>query len=350
MNKNINVGFTCAGGSYIIQNILCLRKIKGFNFKIIGLDKKKIENANEFFLDETHMCPDPKLNKKKYNSYIINFCKKKKIHILFVFSENEIKSLSLISTSDIKTILILPDKKFSNIADDKFKFLNYLKNFNIIKENFVKIDSIEDLKAALKMKAFNKKDLVLKPRMSRGSRGVIIIKKEVKLYHALKDRLCLVGNKKSILRFLNHNSINIKNYLLMEYFGDNVYDVDCFSIKGNITYLCQRQREYNNPLSPINEGCKIVNNKKINIKLKKLTKVLDITGIVDLDIAIDKKNEVHIIDVSSRLSGSAGSSIEVGMNIFESMIKYYLSNKVKKQFFKKSAKIRPITTFKKVAQ
>ena len=55
MNKNINVGFTCGGLHN--TNILCLRKIKGFNFKIIGLDKK-IENANEFFLDETHMCPD----------------------------------------------------------------------------------------------------------------------------------------------------------------------------------------------------------------------------------------------------------------------------------------------------
>ena len=136
----------------------------------------------------------------------------------------------------------------------------------------------------------------------------------------------------------------------MEYFGDNVYDIDCFSIKGDIIYLCQRQREYNNPLSPINEGCKIVNNKKINSKLKELINIFDITGIVDLDIAIDKKNEVHIIDVSSRLSGSAGSSIEVGMNIFESIIKYYLLNKVKKQLFKKSAKIRPITTFKKVIQ
>ena len=275
---------------------------------------------------------------------------KKKIHILFVLSETEIKSLSLINTNEIKTKLVLPDKKFSNIADDKFKFLNYLKNNNIIKDNFVKIDSIEDLKVALKGKVFDKKDLVLKPRVSRGSRGVIIIKKKVKFYHALKDRLCLVGNKKSILSFLNHNNTKIKNYLLMEYFGDNVYDIDCFSIKGNITYLCQRQREYNNPLSPINEGCKIVNNQKINRKLKELIKDLNITGIVDLDIAIDKKNEVHIIDVSSRLSGSAGASIEVGMNIFESVVKYYLLNKEIKQLFKKSAKIRPITTFKKVAQ
>ena len=94
----------------------------------------------------------------------------------------------------------------------------------------------------------------------------------------------------------------------------------------------------------------IITNIFNKITAMRLLKQIINLGIVDLDIAIDKKNEVHIIDVSSRLSGSAGASIEVGMNIFESVVKYYLLNKEIKQLFKKSAKIRPITTFKKVVQ
>ena len=68
-------------------------------------------------------------------------------------------------------------------------------------------------------------------------------------------------------------------------------------------------------------------------------------GILDLDISIDQKNKPHIIDVSSRLSGSVSSGLVVDMNIFEIIIKDLYSIKYKSQFSKKEKSLRVANLF-----
>ena len=346
MTKKIyNICFSCAGGTYIIQNILAMRKISDISFKIFGIDQSKISKTNLDFIDKFEVCPSAKNNKNKYLDFISKFCLNNNIDIFFPLSEIEIDILKCINIKRFKTIFILPDRNFVKIASDKFKFLKTLKDFGIIHENFFSINSVDEFEYLLASNKLNFGKIVCKPRVSSGSRGVLVIDNKINFYEPVPDRYCAVGNKKSIFKYIQRNKLDLKNYLVTEYFGNDVYDVDSYIVEGKVQYLVCRQRQYVNPFSPINEGCKIRINKEIEKLVKKVALKLNITGILDLDVAIDIKGKPHIIDVSSRISGSVACGIVANLNIFEVIINHVLFNKLLVQKVKRDYVVRPVNMY-----
>lgn len=343
--KSIKILFSCAGGEFIIQNIIAIKSIKKFDCKVYGVDQKNISRTNYEFLDHFDICPNSSLNKIKYKKFILDYCKKNKIDLFFPFSENEIEILSKLDLTKIKTKFVLPTKSFLNITSDKYLFFKYLKDNNLYHDPFYRIDSKAELKAISQNEFFKSKSFVLKPRISSGSRGVMVFDDNQPYSEPVKDRLCATGSKKLIYKYINNKKIILKNYILTKYYGNNILDVDSYSKKGKLIYLLMRQRQYVNPLSPINEGCKIVNNKKIKNLVSKVSKSLNLDGILDLDIALDSNGEPKIIDVSARLSGSAGSGIVAGMNIFEVILNNYFYRTKEVKMKPKNIMIRPIKMF-----
>jgi len=343
--KCLKILFSCAGGEFIIQNIIAIKSIKKFTCKVYGVDQKSISRNNYEFLDRFDICPNSSIHKIKYKKFILDYCNKNKIDLFFPFSENEIDILSKLDLTKIKTKFVLPAKSFLNITSDKYLFFKYLKDNNIYHDPFYKIDSKAELKALGKNKNFNSKSYVLKPRISSGSRGVLIFDDNQIYSEPLEDRLCAIGPKRLIHKYIKKNNITLENYILTKYYGNNILDVDSYSRKGKLIYLLMRQRQYVNPLSPINEGFEIVNNKKIKELVSKVAKNLNLDGILDLDIALDSNGDPKIIDVSARLSGSAGSGMIAGMNIFEVILNNYFSTTNEVNMKPKKIMIRPIKIF-----
>ena len=79
--------------------------------------------------------------------------------------------------------------------------------------------------------------------------------------------------------------------------------------------------------------------------VSKVSKNLNLDGILDLDIALDSNGDPKIIDVSARLSGSAGSGVIAGMNIFEVILNNYFSTTNEVNMKPKKIMIRPIKIF-----
>lgn len=335
-----NILFSCAGGIFSIQNIIAINKIKDFKFNIYGLDVKEVGLPNKDFFLKISVCPNPHENTEQYIKFIKNYCKKNNIDVFFPLSDIEIEILCNANLIGLKTKIILPSKDNLDLLTDKFKFLSYLDEKKIIDEKIFKVDSIDDLENILNTKKLGYKDVVLKPRKSRGSRGVLIINDRVDLIEPIQNRNCAIGPKKKILDFIYKNKINLNNFLLMKYYSNNNFDVDCYASKSKIKYLVIRERNWENHLSSVNEGCMIVKNLQIESLVEKIVCKLNLTGILDLDISLDKKKEPHIIDVSSRLSGSVSAGIVAGLNIFEIILKDIFNIKSKKQTAKKTYIVR----------
>jgi len=343
--KAYNIVLTCSGGNYIIQNILALRKIKNIKFNIHGIDQKNISQNNLDYLNTFKVCPNSAGESKEYIKFVKKYCLENEIDIFFPLSESEINVLLEIDQASIKTKFILPSKNLSDILSDKLKFFEVLKNYNISNDNFYTINSYNELKSLIKSKKLNYNKIVCKPRVSSGSRGVLIIDESKNFAEPVPGRMCALGGKESIFQYIENNKLNLKNYIITEYFGDNVYDVDSYIVDGDVKYLVSRERQYINPLSPINEGCKITNNQNINKLVKEIAFKLNYTGILDLDIAICKNNLPHIIDVSPRISGSVACSIVADLNIFEVIINHILYNKFEYRNIDRDYILRPVNIY-----
>ena len=107
-------------------------------------------------------------------------------------------------------------------------------------------------------------------------------------------------------------------------------------------------RTYQNPLSPTNEGCKIMNNKKIKKYCKDIIRVLRINGVCDFDIILRKNREPQIIDASCRLSGSSTASLSIGINIPLILLKLLFKEPVKISKIKKTNQVFPQNRFELV--
>ena len=91
-------------------------------------------------------------------------------------SDTEIEVLSNSNLSQLDTkILIPPKKKHIKILTDKFAFLSFLNQKKITDEQIHQIDSLKDLIKLQESRKEFRNEVVIKPRQSRGSRGVMIV-------------------------------------------------------------------------------------------------------------------------------------------------------------------------------
>ena len=75
----------------------------------------------------------------------------------------------------------------------------------------------------------------------------------------------------------------------MPYYNDKTFDVDCIAQNGIMRLCITRLRTYQNPLSPTNEGCKIMRNKKVILLGKK-----DILFHIENSIELDLKKGIRL--------------------------------------------------------
>lgn len=320
----INLLFTCSNGEFSRATIDLISEIKYVD-KVFFADV----NQSNFKLSPNIIVPHGK--EENYVETIIKLCREKQINFIIPGSDYEIysisKELSLFKENKINSFC--PNMEVVTILSDKAIFFESLKNAGM-KMDFFVLDNWEDVyKYKTKLSYPNIDTLIIKPRISSGSKGVWHVdvnydsfsKKEI-----IKGRT-YKGSIKSCIKFMKENLINPKNYLVQPYYGSNVYDVDNLYIKNcdNLIQVC-RKRIYQDEFSPVNQGCLITKRKEIHSYVKDIYKSLNIEGFLDLDIVIDKNNEVFVIDASARLSGSIISSAQCGVNFIKILLDYYVKD------------------------
>ena len=335
-----NILFSCADGIFSIQNIIALSKITDFKFKVFGLDIRKVKSINKDFFYKVSVCPDPYFHMNQYVSFIKTYCLKNNIDVFFPMSDTEIEVLSNSDLSQLDTKILIPPKKHIKILTDKFEFLSYLNKKKITDEEIHQIDSLKDLIRLQESRKEFRNEVVIKPRQSRGSRGVMIINNKRKFTEPILNRNCVIGPCKDVYNYVKQKNIKLKNFFLMKYYSNTNFDIDCYASKSEIKYLVVRRRNWVNHLSSVNEACTIERNLKIEKLVKKIIETLNFSGVLDLDISLDKNSNPRIIDMSGRLSGSVSSALTANLNIFEAILKDVFSIPYKKRIIKNNVYVR----------
>ena len=173
--------------------------------------------------------------------------------------------------------ILISDNKTIELCNNKAKLKVYLKNY-------------------IKFPGDNSKKLIVKPKIGRGSKYQIIIDK-------IKDIKIKNEIKKS------------KKYFVEEYIDGKEYTIDCvYDLENKLIFSLPRERIIKSNLSIV--GKTVKNNRIVNY-VKQLSKYLKFIGNVNIQVIINKKNQIFLIDINPRVSGSVIFSIKSGFNPFE---------------------------------
>lgn len=346
-NMKVTILITCIGGQFTIPIIEAFRKSKLVEAKLIGLDSNpNIAAAN--LVDEFIVIPNAT---DEPDAFLIKFKQ-----LLYDKRPNFILPLS-----EAETLLL--SKNFDDIIDlgaklpfncptttelllDKFNLLSQLKQSGVEVGDFRSVGEKDDLSRVFEL-GYPHKKVVLKPRKNSGSRGVIIIdatKKEFK--NLLPGRFCGTANyEHAVSELLKHETC--LNHLLMPYYGPDTFDVDCVFNSQSKDTVVPRLREYQNPLSPVNQGCSIDSkrDRKIVDYVMQIKNALNLSGLCDFDIAKNKTGEIRLLDASCRLSGSAYASMLMGYPLTDLILASQLGIKMHEFKPRNYGKMRPFSSF-----
>ena len=345
MSKKINILITCMGGKYTYDLINAIKSIKNLKINIYGVDSNP--KSEIFYIKKLYKVPKAN-NFKNYLKKIFSICKKEKIKIIFPGSENEAilfsKKRELFKKKKI-TVLISNYQIVSKL-NDKGKMFNFLQKNNIDIGKWKLVNSGNNLKEIIGDIGYPAKKVVLKQRKGSGSRGIIILDSKIKKFKfLLPNRFCGIGDFNSVRKEFKKRKLKFSNLICMPYYGGDTYDVDCLAFNGNPQVIISRLRQYENAISPYNQGCILKNNLKIKNYIKRIINVFKIHGPCDFDVVIDNYGKPKLLDSSNRMSGSVGASFVAGYNLPEQIIKYILGLKSKKIFPIKEHRLIPVNKF-----
>lgn len=339
---------TCVGGQYVYDIICALRSADDFTVTVIGVDADPASKGS-WLADHFEIIPMAKSNEELYCHELARICEKHRVDILILGSEAETRAVawypSVFTQLGIKTTA--DNIHAVHLLTDKFTMLDFLKKKGIEVGAYVPVDSIADAEQALDTLGYSSSHpVIFKPRQGTGSRGVLIADNTLSEFtYLLPNRFCGRGPIEAIVREMENQGEIFDNCLAMPYYGDQAYDVDCVAIQGKAVHVIPRLRQYTNPLSPVNEGCKVIMEHDLISYISEIIEVFGINGVCDFDVTRDNQGVPKILDASSRMSGSVGATFTAGVNIPAQLVRILSDLPLKRYDIQNGVELRSVHHF-----
>ena len=345
--RKVNLGITCVGGKFVFDAVQALRSADDLDVKIVGIDANP-DSRGKRFVDEFETVPFAATDELAYCEALSEICERQKIEVIFLWSEPETRAVAnhsaMFIERGIKTTA--NNAKAALLVTHKKKLFDFLSTEGIDVGEYRGVHTNEGARKAISELGYPFQKVVVKPSSGTGSRGVLIADGDVVTYTPLlEDRLCGTGTIESIEASMKNANATFENCLAMPFLGDEVYDVDCLAVHGKAVNVVPRLRQYSNPLSPVNEGCKISMDDDIIEYVGLIATALNVHGVCDFDIARDAEGKPKVLDASLRMSGSVGASFAAGINLPAQLLRILLELPIKTYDVANGAEIRPVNHF-----
>ncbi len=348
--RKVNLGITCIGGKFVFDAVQALRSTEDLDVKIIGIDANP-DSAGKLYADEFESVPFAAKDERAYCEALIDICERHKIEAVFLWSEPETRAVAMHSELFVERRIktTADNAKAALLVTHKKKLFDFLSEKGIDVGEYRGVNSNNGARKAISELGYPFKKVVVKPSSGAGSRGVLIADGDVLTYTPLlTDRLCGTGTIESIEESMKNADATFENCLAMPFLGDEVYDVDCLAVHGKAVNVIPRLRQYSNPLSPVNEGCKISMDEDIIEYVSRMAAALNVHGVCDFDVARDSEGRPKVLDASLRMSGSVGASFAAGVNLPAQLLRILLELPLKTYDVANGAEIRPVNHFTKI--
>jgi carbamoyl-phosphate synthase large subunit len=200
----MNVLLAVCGSIAIGPNIISMLRNISYINKIVGIDTNS-DNPGKFLVDKFHQAP--KTNDDEYIPFVLQLCEDENIDIILCTStQNSLIPLKKNEELFNKINVKIPGTNIEDllIANDKGLMLDKVNESGIDCPNFLIPDNDKHFDSFLS----KNKNVIVKPRVSSGSRGFRILKNNYKLGY--DD---IVGKSDDLSKVVNANEYRNIQYI-----------------------------------------------------------------------------------------------------------------------------------------
>lgn len=307
----INILITGAGAPGAPGIIKCIEQDKRFNIHLC--------DSNQFavgqFLSSSKFHVIPKADEEDFIEKIIDICTDNSISVimplvtkeLFVFAKHKEKLKNL----SVKAMV--SDSYSLNIANDKGKLYNFLKDKGSFLPDYSIATKFEDFLTGIKKLNFPVKPVCIKPCISNGSRGFRVIDNKINegdmLFNYKPDSTYV--NFKVIEQILSNYSF--PELLVCEYLPGAEYSVDCVAHRGEMTIAVPRIRT--KMVGGISVEGQIVENMELIRMSKEIIQLLKLHGNIGIQYKLSDENQMKLLEINPRVQGTIVAALGAGVNL-----------------------------------
>ena len=283
----------------ISNKITLIEQLKNstrYNIKIFGGDSNT-NCVGKFFVEKFWKMP---LIENLEINDLIKYCKRNEINYIIPTRDGDLvyfsKNKSTLSKN--KIFVMISNLKTVNFCLDKINFYENGKKVNLPVIQTSK--NIQEIKS---------KRYVVKERFGSGS-----------------SQLGLNLTKQNAI---NHAKI-LRNPIFQPYIPGEEFSIDAYVTKNKkIQGIIVRKR--NLILNGESKISQVVTNKKLEQVCHKMIKNFIFYGHIIIQVLVDSRNKIHVIECNSRFGGASSLSVECGLDSFNWFIKENSGHKLIKQ-------------------
>jgi carbamoylphosphate synthase large subunit len=161
-------------------------------------------------------------------------------------------------------------------------------------------------------------EFVLKPLISRGNRGILVIRTDV------SGQVSYMGSRElhmDMATFEASHRAGLAEALpviVMERLGEPVFDIDLLAHRGAILRHAPRRRI--NPAGVPFTGSVLAPHDGLHALAVGIAQALDLSWLYDIDVMTDRAGQLRVIEINPRPSGSVAASILAGIPFYDDLI------------------------------
>lgn len=323
--KSIKVLVTGAGAPGIKGTVYSLKNNPdNRQVTVVGTDINE-DVIGAYICDKFYVIP-PATDKDRYLNSLINICKSEKINVLLPQNTFELEILmnNYSKFEKISTKVIVASKSSLDIANNKYLLMNICKRIGVPVGEFYKVSSFDNLLDKAKILGWPSKNIVVKPPISNGMRGVRIISEKI-------DRKEIFYNEKPSSLYTTMDSLreilgsNFPDLIVTEYLPGKEYSVDVFRSSDNLTVIPRLRHQVKSGITFYGE---VINNQDLIKYCSMISSELDMQNCYGFQFKLDSQGTPKILESNPRIQGTMVLATLSGANIIYACIKKSLNEDI----------------------
>lgn len=323
--KSINVLVTGAGAPGIKGTIYSLKNNSdNREVFVIGTDMNE-DVVGAHICDKFRVIP-PAKKADEYLTSLLNICKKDKVDVLLPQNtfELEILASNIDSFEKVGTKIVTASKTSIDIANDKYHLMETCKELGVPVGEFYKVTTFVDLVSKAKTLGWPSNNVVVKPPVSNGMRGVRIISESI-------DRRKMFYDEKPNSLFTTMDDLNnilgesFPELIITEYLPGKEFTVDVFKDDNKITVIPRIRHQVR---SGITFSGEVVKHDTLINYCKLISEKLNMENCYGFQFKLDKNNVPKILESNPRIQGTMVLATIANANIIYASVKKALGEEI----------------------
>lgn len=257
----------------------------------------------------------PKASDEDYIPFMLELCRKEKIRVLFplVTMELFIYARHLAEFRSAGIAVVVSEQVSLDISNNKRKLLEHLRDHQVPIPDFRVVRQSSALSDACRALGYPANNVVMKPSVSNGSRGVRIISES-------RNDFDLLFNEKPGSLYASLDSLNgmlkgreIPELLITEYLPGEEFTIDTIVSQGEARIIIPRRRT--RMIGGISVRGEFVQHHDIIEYSREVISTMTLDGPIGLQVKADREGRFRILEINPRIQGTSVAALGAGANL-----------------------------------